>query len=64
MQRFEAEIENELFRALGLAPGRQHAAREIGTAKTRTFAPLDHFDMRAPPGRNSKATVRPATPGA
>jgi hypothetical protein len=42
---FEAEIENEFFRVLGLAPGRQHAAREIGTAKARTFAAFDEFDI-------------------
>ena len=45
LERFEAEIEDELFRALGLAPGRQHAAREIGTAETRTFAAFDEYDI-------------------
>ena len=44
LKRFEAEIENKLFRALGLAPGRQHAARKTGTAETWTFALFQHFN--------------------
>ena len=31
LERFEAEIEDEFFRILDLAPGRQHAAREVRT---------------------------------
>ena len=61
LKRFEAEIENELFGALGLAPGRQHATRKIGTAETWTLTLLDHFNV-SPAWAHSKATVRPATP--
>jgi hypothetical protein len=45
LERFEAEIEDEFFRILDLAPGRQHAAREMRTAETRALAAFDEFDI-------------------
>ena len=61
LEPFQAEIEDELFRALGLAPGRQHAAREMRTAETRTFAAFDEFDIATRAGELN-AAVKPAMP--